>query len=191
MSEWLSILRPVLAHFVSVRRAGVEMWSKELAGHAFATHQQQPQQESSAYRPPLGSEIFDTSFDETRLKFLRSAIRRLHPDKELNREQQQAAQMQEIDDLTLHWMYQQELRDNDEPIVPVESFDKVVRMQRAVHQLHFLVDGAPGAFWHTCITIDAQRPPALHEILDRATVSLELPWSNLRALFGLPPFVGV
>lgn len=71
-----------------------------------------------------------------------------------------------------------------------------VPFNRTQHKLYFLVDGLPAdreLFWHNCITVDAERPPdgwvrygeALGPV---STVSLQLSWGNLRALFGLPAF---
>jgi hypothetical protein len=71
-----------------------------------------------------------------------------------------------------------------------------VPFNRIQHKLYFLVDGVPAdreLFWHNCITVDAERPPdgwvrygdALGPV---STVSLQLSWGNLQALFGLPAF---
>jgi hypothetical protein len=64
----------------------------------------------------------------------------------------------------------------------VEVFD------RRVQNLHFVVQNVSTDFWLTCINVDAARAPLLSRFCrPRSTVSLKLPCSDVRRLFGLGP----
>jgi hypothetical protein len=68
-----------------------------------------------------------------------------------------------------------------------------IQHTRTQQRLHFLVDGCWDFFWDTCIVVDAQRPPAGFVRYARgpvSTVSTNLLWANVRALFRLAPFAG-
>jgi hypothetical protein len=66
-----------------------------------------------------------------------------------------------------------------------------VQHARTQQRLHFLVDGCWDFFWDTCIVVDTPRPPTGFVRYARgpvSTVSMNLLWANVRALFGLAPF---
>lgn len=70
---------------------------------------------------------------------------------------------------------------------------QTVEFTRTQHKLHYLIDGiSERFFWHTCIVVDTEPPPAGFVRCGNAlgpisTVSMSLAWSSVRALFGLPP----
>lgn len=101
------------------------------------------------------------------------------------------------------WVLRECMRLSKQQLVEVKSVQEAqqasaaptVPFTRTQHTLNFLVDGLPvhELFWHNCIIVDAERLPAGWVRLGDAlgpisTVSLQLSWANLRALFGLPGF---
>lgn len=102
------------------------------------------------------------------------------------------------------WVLRECMRLSKQQVLEIKSVQEAqqalaapsVPFTRTQHTLNFLVDGLPmhELFWHNCIIVDAERPSAGWVRLGDAlgpisTVSLQLSWANLRALFGLPGHV--
>ena len=178
----------------------MEVWSKEKTGYAYpADPALRPTLEHGTEVPPPSEErqkeleqqaqrwgpgVFIS--DSFRLQCLARVIGALRRGASMGAEKMAALVLQEEDIL---------LQQLANPYGPEDDVDTIVHFHgaaesvpRTVQSLHFLVDDAPALFWQTRVSVDAQRPPAGKCFWDRKMLTLELPLSNLRGLFGFSPY---
>jgi len=174
-------------------RAGVEVWSREVTSlgivpqHVAAVQPRLPRTQPPSPRPQRKAK--NPSLLALQLESLEASIGALGWDASLSIQQRQSAEAAgAFRELTaLHIESLQDDAIGDDP--GVHADDETTLLTRSVQKLHFLVDGGPSRFWETYITIDAERLSPAHTIVGRkGPVSLHMPWSNVRPIFGLPPF---
>lgn len=200
----------LLACFLLTCRAGVEVWSKEDSERGYiqqlvpqSAPSGTPANSSADAQPQQQVQGRSASADDgaqqvtalARLDYLTAHIRVSGPLQVMPRRHgvEQSLlpchELQELERMRLAVEIDKEdIRASQEED---QSAAPTIQHTRTQQRLHFLVDGCGSSFWQTCILVDAQRPPAGFVRYGRgpvSTVSMDLLWSSLRALFGLAPF---
>lgn len=172
----------------------MEVWSREVTSlcivpqHAAAVQPLLPRPQPPLPRPQRTGK--NSSLLALQLQSLEASIGALGWDASLSMQQRQSAEAAAARrELTAMHVETLQEAAYDDDIAGVDTDDETIMLTRSVQKLHFLVDGGPSRFWETYITIDAERPSPAHAIVHReGPVSLQMPWSNVRPMFGLPPF---